>query len=155
MKQKWIVISLSFITVLLAIGVNAVIFLIKSPSYTAVIGKNWGIALPDEAYFTEIYEQDSGASFHGDGIRYHIFEYEQEEFVTGMLEWKTVEDKTSYHESYSVAADEWFSEISVEKSYYPDYDNCLYWYKAQEDNSEIIIFWDRKANLLYVLEHFL
>lgn len=150
MKKKWIAI------VLLMTGAIVVcVFMSKRASYTSVLETNWRISLPYEANIKAIYEKDSGASFHGDGIRYHIFEYRQEEFVTQMLDWKAVENTTIYHESCSEAADEWLSEISVEEADYPEYDNCLYWYKAQEDNSEIIIFWDKDADLLYVLEYFL
>ena len=34
---------------------------------------NWGLAMPDG--ITELYRTDSGASFHGDGYRYAVYEY--------------------------------------------------------------------------------
>lgn len=34
---------------------------------------NWGMAMPDG--ITELYRTDSGASFHGDGYRYAVYEY--------------------------------------------------------------------------------
>lgn len=154
-KKKWIAIGLSVIVVLLVIGVIVSAFFPKSPRYASVLGMNWGISLPDEANFKEVYVQDSGASFHGDGIRYHVFEYKHEDYVARMFDWKTVESKTVYHAGYSEAAKEWLAEISAEKAYYPNFENCLYWYKVQKDSSEIIIFWGREANLLYILESFL
>ena len=36
---------------------------------------NWGLAMPDG--ITELYRTDSGASFHGDGYRYAVYEYAQ------------------------------------------------------------------------------
>lgn len=154
-NKKMTVIGLSVIMILLVIGGIVSVFFRKAPRYASVLGMNWGISLPDEAHFKEVYAQDSGASFHGDGIRYHVFEYKHEDYVERMLDWKTVESKTVYHTGYSEAAKEWLSEISAEKAYYPNFEDCFYWYKVQKDSSEIIIFWDREANLLSVLESFL
>ena len=41
---------------------------------------NWGLAMPEG--ITELYRTDSGASFHGDGYRYAVYEYAEpdEEF---------------------------------------------------------------------------
>ena len=41
---------------------------------------NWGLAMPDG--IKELYRTDSGASFHGDGYRYAVYEYAEpdEEF---------------------------------------------------------------------------
>lgn len=132
------------------IGVRTII-----PSYSSVLKTNWGISLPIKALCKEIYEKDNGASFHGDGIRYHVFSYEYEDYIDLMFAWRHQEDATIFHASYSEAAEEWLEEISVPEEYYPDYGECFYWYKAQDDNSELIIFWDNDKNWLYVLESFL
>ncbi len=47
-----------------------------SSDYSEVFEKNWGFSLPKG--YEELYVIDSGASFHGDGERYHIFKYKQE-----------------------------------------------------------------------------
>lgn len=132
------------------IGVRTII-----PSYSSVMKTNWGISLPIKALWKEIYEKDTGASFHGDGIRYHVFSYEYEDYIDLMFAWRHQEDATIFHASYSEAAEEWLEEISVPEEYHPDYEKCFYWYKAQDDNSELIIFWDNDKNWLYVLESFL
>ena len=36
---------------------------------------NWGLAMPEG--ITELYRADSGASFHGDGCRYAVYDYAQ------------------------------------------------------------------------------
>lgn len=41
--------------------------------YTAVVKLNWDLALPES--WEEIYKADSGPSFHGDGMRYHVLQY--------------------------------------------------------------------------------
>ena len=56
---------------------------------------------------------------------------------------------------YREAAEAWLDEIQVPAGDRPDYDGCLYWYRAQEDNSELLVFWDAEQNRLYFLESFL
>ena len=46
-------------------------------SYSTVLKANWNIEIP-ENLMKEIYSADEGARFHGDGIRYHIFSYEED-----------------------------------------------------------------------------
>lgn len=126
-----------------------------STNYSDVLEKNWGISLPSKANYKEIYEKNSGISFLGDGIRYHVFSYENEEYIDLMFEWNDNERRTIYNSSYIEASNHWLNEIDVSIEYYPNYDDCLYWYKSKEDNSEIIIFWNNKKKELYIVESFM
>ncbi len=125
------------------------------PDYSWAMDANWGISLPWKALCKEVYEQDSGASFHGDGIRYHVFSYRYEDYIDLMFAWSPVEKETIFHPSVSEAAEEWLDEIEVPTEKRPDYAACSSWHTSKRDNSEIIIFWDSEQNLLYVVEHFL
>ncbi|MBO5130213.1 MAG: hypothetical protein J6B95_07710 [Oscillospiraceae bacterium] len=49
-----------------------------------------------------------------------------------------MEDVTVFGESYSEAAEEWLAGIDVEDEWHPDYEDCLYWYRSQEDNSQLL-----------------
>lgn len=42
-------------------------------SGTGIYEANWGLAMPDG--IKELYRTDSGASFHGDGYRYAVYDY--------------------------------------------------------------------------------
>lgn len=44
---------------------------------------NWSIKLPN--LYKEIYSIDSGPGFHGDGERYNIFDYKNQEEVISSL----------------------------------------------------------------------
>ena len=146
-------IIVSLICIFLLVGI--VCWQIMPPSYSHTMKINWGISLPVKALCTEVYEKDSGSSFHGDGIRYHVFSYKYEDYIDLMFAWSHTEFNTIFHGSYSEAATEWLDEIDVPDDQRPNYENCCYWYKSQEDNSELIIFWDNSTNLLYVVESFL
>ena len=41
----------------------------------------------------EIYYTDSGANFHGDGQRYSVYKYDNEETISNAFEWKNKKDK--------------------------------------------------------------
>lgn len=124
-------------------------------SYTLAIRLNWGISIPFLARTAPYYEKDSGPSFLGDGIRYHVFSYQYEDFIDQMFAWASVDRETIYYDSLTQAAETWLDEIEVPSEYRPDYDACSSWYRAKSDNSEIIFYWDAERNLLYCLESFL
>lgn len=124
-------------------------------SYALAIRLNWGISIPFLAQTSPYYEKDSGPSFLGDGIRYHVFSYRYEDFIDQMFAWGSVDRETIYYDSLTQAAEAWLDEIEVPAEYRPDYDTCSNWYRAKDDNSEIIFFWDAELNLLYCLESIL
>ncbi len=139
----------------LIIAISAILAWNHFFDYSYVLEINWGISIPQESHYSEIYSQDSGSGFHGDGNRYHIFICRDIEPISEMFEWQPAEHETIFHDSYSDAAEEWLDEINVPLQERPDYENCLYWYQSQNDNSEIIILLDKDVSKMYVIESFL
>lgn len=123
--------------------------------YSKILKANWGFSIPSESRYSEIYSKDSGMSFHGDGIRYHIFSYKKEEAINEMVMWQSTEQSTVFCGSYSEAATERLDEIDVPLEKRPNYTECCYWYQTQNDHSEIIIFLDKGQKKLYFVELFL
>ncbi|MBQ9930733.1 MAG: hypothetical protein IJO79_00090 [Firmicutes bacterium] len=123
--------------------------------YLKTFEENWGIEFPKQAGCKEAYAKDSGASFHGDGIRYHIFDVEKEERITAALVWQTEDRETIFCESLFTAANQWMDEIQVPQSKRPDYPDCVFWYSSQSDSSELILLWDEDEEELYIIESFL
>lgn len=123
--------------------------------YSKILKANWGFSIPSESRYSEIYSKDSGMSFHGDGIRYHIFSYKKEEAINEMVMWQSTEQSTVFCSSYSEAATEWLDEIDVPLEKRPNYTECYYWYQTQNDYNEIIIFLDKNQKKLYFVELFL
>lgn len=72
MKKRNIVYAgiflLGFVTYMMIAGA-------LSNRYLRNIRINWGINLPKNC--KEVFRADSGASFHGDGERYHVFQYKK------------------------------------------------------------------------------
>lgn len=150
MKKRALAIATVLIVILTGIGILKLF-----PSYASVIKSNWGISLPIKAVLTETYEKDSGASFHGDGVRYHVFSYKYEDYIDLMFAWTPNEHKTNFYPTSREAAEAWLDEIDVPADERPDYSKCYSWSKSQADNSEIIVFWDSESNKLYIIENFI
>lgn len=126
-----------------------------SSDYSKTLQANWDFKIPNEAKYSQSYTKDSGSSFNGDGIRYHIFNYENEEYIENLFAWMSEEKDTIFSSSFTEATTSWLKEIEVPVEYYPNYTNCVYWYQTQEDNSELIICWDKGIKCLYIIESFL
>lgn len=123
--------------------------------YSSVLKANWGFSLPLTAGYSETFSEETEASFHGDGIRYHIFSCKYKRPVSNMFDWQLTEADTRCCESYSEAVGEWLSELQVPEEEYPDMAECLWWYQSQQDGSEILMLWNEGAGKLYIVESFL
>ena len=150
MKKRALTIAAILIVILTGIGILKLF-----PSYASTIKSNWDVSLPIKAVLTETYEKDSGASFHGDGIQYHVFSYKYEDYIDLMFAWTPNEHKTNFYPTTREAAEAWLDEIDVPADERPDYSKCCSWSKSQDDNSEIIIFWDNELNKLFIVEKFI
>lgn len=117
--------------------------------YSTALKANWGFSLPSDAQYSEVYSKDEGSSFHGDGIRYHIFTYREPGPIREMLPWQTEAS------AYSEAVNTWLEEIAVPSEQLPPLAQCRFWHASQEDGSEIIVLWDENGEKLYIAESFL
>lgn len=123
--------------------------------YNRALNANWGFKVPWQSQYSEIYKTDSGPSFHGDGLRYHVYSYKYEDFIDLMFVWSPVEREPNYYDSYSEAVTQWLNDLEVPEEYCPEFANCSYWYRTKDDKSEIICLWDAGMNRLYIAESFL
>lgn len=151
MKKKLIIL----ISTVLILSIAFIAMWNFRSDYSKVLQANWEFYIPAEAKYSQSYTKDSGSSFNGDGIRYHIFNYENEEYIENLFAWMSEEKATLFSSSFSEATTLWLKEIEVPVEYYPNYENCLYWYQAQEDNSELIVCWGKDKKCLYIIESFL
>ena len=87
--------------------------------YNRALNANWGFKVPWQSKYSESYKTDSGPSFHGDGLRYHVYSYKYEDFIDLMFAWAPVERETNYYDSYSEAVTEWLDDLEVPEEYRP------------------------------------
>ena len=158
MKKKKIL-----LVIIVALVTAWTIFQSIIPSYSSVLETNWDIKLPVKAFCKEVYSEDAGPSFHGDGIRYHVFRFTNSSEIEKMLPWSDLNGNTlawsqtqgeeKRYQTYREATDLWLSELEIPQEQYPEYGSCFSWYKNEHDNSEIIIFWNPEINRLYIVEN--
>lgn len=92
---------------------------------------NWSIKLPNS--YKEIYSIDSGPSFHGDGERYNIFDYKNQEEVISPLQWE--KSKNVMVESPVKRV---ISSLNVPKEYMPNFQEPYMYYSIKKKDSSII-----------------
>ena len=141
--------SLSIISAITITTILSTAIIVKEHNrYYHIINSNWKINLPRE--YEEIYHIGSGASFHGDGERYSIFQYENLDKINSLLKW---ENKNDYVEP---RIKEILDKLEVPNEYLPDFkNNFRYYYEMKEDRSEIYIILNNDLKEIYIIEKFL
>lgn len=127
------------------VGLLMAVLLLTGCSDQETIRINWEINFP--AGGGTVYEASAGASFHGDGIRYHVFRYGDGEQLDTCLDWQEPSAAAAD------AADALLDEIAVPDEERIDFSACPVWQAAQKDNSRIYIF--LHGQMIYVVENFL
>ena len=67
--------------------------------YSSVLKANWDLELPYKADCREAFIKNDEPSFHGDGIRYHVFSYEKEETLETWLPWQEDVGPMNYYDT--------------------------------------------------------
>ncbi|MCC8131545.1 MAG: hypothetical protein LUC38_02395 [Oscillospiraceae bacterium] len=120
-------------------------------TYCDVIENNWGIVIPTDRAYSEEFSADSGASFHGDGTRYHVMYFDDAERISVLLGWSD-----DIPESVVDYSEQLLDELEIDNSYHrPNYESCVYYMQSKDDGSVIMIFWDENRQEMYVVEEFL
>ncbi len=134
------------IAMLIVVSIATVLLRVNYFGYARVLSLNWGLRLPSG--YTQVYEKDTGASPHGDGIRYHIFEYKNTDKIENSVSWK---EETTYLE----IATELLNTLEVPDSQRADFKHCLCYYIKENDHSELIMFYEQDTGKVYIIEFLL
>lgn len=120
-----------------------------SEDYTQIIRLNWKLDLP--ASESCLYETDSGASFGGDGERYHVLEYSSDSQLR-----ETLEQETTPISPAEEAVTAILDGLSVPMDQRPDYADCC-WFTAvrpEDARDRLYLLADSDGTRLYVIESF-
>lgn len=117
--------------------------------YFVVLQLNWKISMPTHAKL--LYETQSEANIHGDGERYHVFQYDKTpEFPESMQAIAAV-PKNDKEDVLKILS----SGITVEKKYLPDFDGITREMKAAKKGStRLYLYYEESSKTLYMIEHF-
>ena len=120
-KSKFVILSVIFILVISICGFFIYNFIKENNTYSNIIKSNWNIELPSE--YIEIYSDDSGESFLGDGERYHVFKYEDNSNIDKVLDWKT-----GKNDSIESNVKRIISSLDIPSEYSPTFENQYKYY---------------------------
>ena len=133
---------------LLAAVLMAASWVLSKPTYLHIIRLNWEVDLP--AGCAQLYERDTGPSFHGDGVRYHVFAYHRTPKLTD--DWRA-EPLT---ETQRQQVKDLISKLQVDGADAPDFDRVTHTLtRRQRDNSTLYMLYMADDQSLYVIEHFI
>lgn len=118
-----------------------------------VIYENWNIRLPKDG--NEIYYNTGEPSFHGDGARLSVYEYDDEEIIDSCFNWKDKKNanmEDEINDILKIIA----GYNDVPKEYIPNLEKSYkYLSKSTDDNSNIYLIYIIGENRIYVIENFL
>lgn len=155
---KILLIFISIILIFIALSFGHMFFTLMNSGMLFLDGndliyENWHIRLPKGG--NEIYYTTGEPSFHGDGSRLSVYEYDDEEIIDSSFDWKdnkntNMEDKINdilkILDGYN----------NVPKEYIPDLKKSYkYLTKSKDDNSDIYLIYITGENKIYVIEYFL
>ena len=138
---------LALLTMLAAAGILlAVLF---SGGYEKTIALSWDLELPKSVGC--LYETDSGESFHGDGLRYHVLEYAPDSGLAEALEQQT----TELSPADCPAADIWEA-LAVPADWQPRPEICRCFTRdhPSDPRNELFLLLSADGKRLYVAESF-
>lgn len=147
-RKVWVIIAI--LAVILVGSIWTGIQLKNGRDYFFVFRQNWSIAMPTNA--KQLYETQSEANIHGDGERYHVFQYDKTpEFPESMKPISAVPEEER-EDVLKILS----SGITVDKKYLPDFDGATLGMKAKkEDNSRVYLYYVESSKTLYMIEDFL
>ena len=127
----------------------AVCFLQTAGDYMRTVNLNWELDLP--ASQGCLYETDSGASFHGDGERYHVLAYADN---SGLEE--TLTEEATPVSSAEVPVTEILDLLAVPADQRPDFSDCRGFTAAHptDERNRLYLLVNSAGIRLYVVECF-
>lgn len=115
------------------------------------IQQNWNLELPKDS--NEVYHKDTGASFHGDGTFYTVYQTDDAASVKSMADWTTNSSSTVFTDNFPAFATYCLDKLGVPSEERIDFEHCQYYYCVEEDDSELLLVHNPKLNLLYIVEN--
>lgn len=150
MKKKKFRVIVAVLAVILLGSVWAGVQLKNGRDYFFVFRQNWSIAMPTNA--KQLYETQSEANIHGDGERYHVFQYDKTPAFPESMKPISAVPEEEREDVLKILS----SGITVEQKYLPDFDGATLGMKAKKKGStRMYLYYVESSKTLYMIEHFL
>ena len=119
------------------------------PDDAGTIAINWALQLPGG--YMVAYETDTGASFGGDGLRCHVFVWQDGGALEDLLPWSEGDEEAI------ALVKEMLTELDVPEEGWPDLTACLSWHgnlREEDPRDQLVILYLPESACLWVLEFF-
>lgn len=118
-----------------------------------IIKENWDIQI--SAPTEEIFHESSSISFHGDGERYHVFEYENEEdIINSSIQWIDYRDNSINAKVQDIIYDlETYYDVKIPEKFRPNIkDKYKFYTISKDDNSNLYLVYIPGTSRIFVAE---
>ncbi|MCR1952419.1 hypothetical protein NSA50_15425 [Clostridium sp. DSM 100503] len=147
MKKKYMIIMILLGVIILGI-VTAKIYIGKKNIYVNIVNSNWNLEMSKN--YEEIYSSNEGESFLGDGKRYHILKYNDNN-INKNFEWESEKNLFIEQEVGKI-----IKSLNIDKKYTPNFkEQYKYYYRESEDFSKIYIIYFYDTKMIYIFGNFL
>lgn len=111
--------------------------------------QNWGEKIPTTCEQT--YYVDEGASFHGDGTRYHVYTCSSPEEMKRWVEWKM-----GPNASVELIINDWMKDLEVDEGDELVFDQTYQYFKLiRKKENRAYLIWIESDQKLYIVESFI
>ena len=149
-SKKWFVPAVLAGILVLPVVCYTVLYLL-APGYAGhfdVVESNWGVNLPWDAGWQEVYGNNQRGGFHGDGLSYYVYTCEDGGKMDGLFDWQTTKTPHANCET-------WLDELGVPADVRPPYTECGMKRMTQPDGSEVLFWWHPETKTLYIAESYM
>ena len=149
-SKKWFLPAVLALILVLPVVCYAVLYLL-APGYAGhfdVVESNWGVNLPWDAGWQEVYGNNQRGGFHGDGLSYYVYTCEDGGKMDGLFDWQTTKTPHANCET-------WLDELGVPADVRPPYTECGMKRMTQPGGSEVLFWWHPETKTLYIAESYM
>lgn len=136
---------------LIIFSISLIFILTRCHSNKFTIQQNSNLKLPKDS--NEVYHKDTGSSFHGDGTFYTVYQADDAASVKSMADWTTNSSSTVFTDNFPAFATYCLDKLDVPSEERIDFEHRQYYYRIEEDNSELLLVYNSELKLLYIIEN--
>lgn len=148
-SKKWFLPAILAVVLALPVARYTILYLL-APGYAGhfdVVESNWGVRLPWDAGWQEVYGNNQRGGFHGDGLSYYVYTCEEGVAMDGLFDWQTT--KTPHAD-----CETWLDALGVPADVRPPYTECGMKRMTQPGGDEILFWWYSAAKTIYIAESY-
>lgn len=119
-------------------------------AYIESIHREWGVSLPLAEW--EVYNEDTKSSFGSDGVRYHVFRYQEEDAIQKAVSWHRGRNSLVEQKIDALLRD-----LDMEKEYRMNFDREYQYFTLMNRGSstELFLLYFPEQKRLSVVEDYI